>query len=350
MEEKHIMKKLFVAALLSIASMGMVACGGEEAPATPAAPRKGYFITGDKALKVNGKTAEESGGGTWGYGGDAFELKEITLAQAKEIDAEVGAKLEADNRVVKNIYSISGVEVGVGDVGWTSKFVKDEALWLANGSYCLKIIECTYSNELKKMTTTQWTPNPVTGGAAHVENLKNYFCPSWQEEADEYGLSWADNPVVSAGAGIYTVIFAVYKDVATKDTFNYGTAFIKTEDKEGQEYEEVTEWIPEDHDYGLIGIHLGTEDWGNDFAALAEADGKWGGIFDFAADDEFKVRADGDWTNSWGTECVVNQEEMKDNFDFSGGNIKVKVAGSYGVAIEFVEGVAQITLGIPNEE
>ncbi len=340
------MKKLFVAALLSIASMGLVACGGNDAPSTPEQPaRKGYFITGDKALKVDGKTAEEAGGGTWGYGGDAFELKEITLAQAKQIDAEVGGKLEGKGNLVKKIYSISGVEVGVESVGWSSRLLLNDVLYDADGSYCLKIIECEYSKDLKKMATKAWTPDPHT---AHVENLKNYFCPTWQEEKDEHGFAWDQNPVVSAGAGIYTVIFAEYNDVATKNTFNYGTAFIKTEEKEGQEYEEVTEWIPEDHTYGVIGSFEGSG-WATD-VAMEEKEGIWGTIVSLAEGDEFKVRADGAWTYSWGSDEVSNKEEMADNFDFpEGGNIKVKVTGSYGVAIEFVEGVAQITLGIAND-
>lgn len=331
------MKKGLMACFAALLTFGMVACG-QNVPAKEKCTAHedgytGYFITGDSALAVNGVKAADNKGKTWDFGGDSFELKETTLAEATLIDAGVGAKLLAKGAAVKKIYSLAGVSVGLEELGWSQKFKQDDKIYRANASYCLKIIKTTYAEEDDVWGETKWNPDPHT---SHVENLKNYWSPTWQEEADEDGFAWDQNPVVTGGAGIYTIIFAEYTTAAGLDSYNFGCAFVKTEAREGVAYTEVKEWVADDHTYGLIGSF---NDWNADVAMAKQDDGSYKGEVTLEANAELKVRADGKWDDSWGREAVVEGADLLEGTE---GNMKVKAAGTYTVSIAFVDGNAQI--------
>ena len=94
------------------------------------------------------------------------------------------------------------------------------------------------------------------------------------------------------------------------------------EAKEGIDYEEIVEYVPADHTYGIVG-GFAASGWGSDGDDIAmEADGEntWTGEVELAAGDEFKVRADSDWTYSWGE---------------GEGNLTVDADGTYVVTIKF---------------
>ena len=77
----------------------------------------------------------------------------------------------------------------------------------------------------------------------------------------------------------------------------YGVGLVLKEAKDGIPYEEILEYVPADHTYGIIG---GFNDWNGDVAMEKTADNTWVGEVKLTAGTEFKVRADGAWDYSWG--------------------------------------------------
>lgn len=333
------MKKFF-GALVAMMCMGLAACGNEQpaAPVTPVAPKTCWTITGPDCLKVDGKTAAEAEGKSWGYGGDSFQLKDVTLDEVKEIDATVGAKLEAKKAKVKALHVIEKVTVGVDDAGYSKKFLNDEKeLYEANGSFTLKVIHWTYDSKLDMWADAKWVPDPKK---AHVENLANYFVPTFQEDKDEYGFSWADDSVVTAGAGVYTLILAEYTEGPSKELCNYGIAMVKTQDLEGEEYVKVEDWVKDAHTYGLVGDFNGWSAADSVQMSKDEDSGKYVKQYTFDNDAQVKICADGEWTNSWGYDSVVEPGEFVSKV---GENMGLK-AGTYEFTIDFDGNTALITV------
>ncbi len=244
----------------------------------------------------------------------ASALTAISMKDAKDLNEDLYTALAAKD--VKYLYSID-LLFGTNDAGWTTKFMQDGKKFLANGSYAFKIAQCSVDEEV--YAEDQWISDPKT---AHAESLTpaTLFIPAWQEEADENGFSWADNPVVIGGPGLYTLVIAQYANASSPEQAGFGIALIKKEDKEGQAYEEILQYVPAEHTYGIIG---GFNDWGGDVAMEAAGDNAWAGEVELTAGTEFKVRADADWTYSWGD---PNTES---------GNCACEADGTYVVTITF---------------
>lgn len=222
---------------------------------------------------------------------------------------------------VKYLYTID-LLFGTNDAGWTTNFFRDGKMYRANGSYAFKIAQCNadVDGENKVYSEDQWISNPHN---AYAESLtpNTMFMPVWQEEKDEHGFSWADNPVVIGGAGLYTLVIAQYNTASAPNQPGFGIALIQKEAKDGIAYEEIVEYVPGDHTYGIVGSFEGSN-WGEgaDVAMSADGENTWTGEVELKAGDEFKVRADGDWINSWGD---------GDN------NFKCEADGTYVVTITF---------------
>ena len=254
-------------------------------------------------------------------------LTAISLEDVKAISEELYTTLSAKS--VKYLYKIDLI-FGTNDAGWATNFLKDGVLYKANGSYAFKVAQCNsdVDGETKVYSEEQWISDPKT---AYVEALtpKTVFYPVWQEEADQYGFSWASNPVVIGGAGLYTLVIAQYTNASAAGQPGFGVGLVLKEAKEGIAYEEIKTFVPGDHTYGVIGSFAGSE-WGADVAMTAAGDNKWTAEVELKADNELKVRADGAWDNSWGTA--------------DGGNIKVEADGTYVVTIEFSGETGTVTV------
>ncbi len=329
------MKKLFKALVVFGAALAMTACqtGGSSKPLED--PDHKVTLHGEVILADGTKN---------GWNGKAKELYEKTLMtpisvkDAKAINADVGALLAKRN--VKYLYKYEGIQFGHPDASdWKAYFAKDGKFYAADASFVFKAATLNYIEEDDKYAEEQWIPDPKT---AHVESLTpdTYFTPTWQEAPDEYGLSWASNPVVTGGAGVYTVIVAQYKEVSAADVCGFGVAAIKTgelqlpEGKEARRYSDpMTKFVVADHTYGLVGSFPESE-WGGHadtpMTAVEGQEATFEGQLTLAADAEVKVRVDGDWGVSWGADSAKPDAAIKDNFELpEGGNIKVKVAGTY---------------------
>ena len=329
------MKKLLKTLMVFGATIAMTACSGGNKPLEDKDHK--LCIYGEIILPDGTKNA---------WNGKSQELYEksmmtpISVADAKKIDKGVGELLAKRN--VKYLYKFEGLQIGHPDASdWTAFFVKNNQFYKADASFVFKAAFLDYIEEDEKYAEVQWIPDPKT---AHVESLTpdTYFTPTWQEAADDYGLSWASNPVVTGGAGVYTMIVAQYKEISAADVYGFGIAAVRTGDlelpegKTARTYSEpMSRFVVADHTYGVVGSING---WGETpdtaMTAVAGVADTYEATVTLAANDEIKVRVDSDWGISWGSESAKVAAAIKDNFDLEGGNIKCLVAGTYKLSVK----------------
>ena len=314
------MKKLLTLLLAIVIVLTLVACGAKEEPKAEvlADATHELWVAHGQYLLADGTQNGWNGKDTAIY--EKSALKAISLDDVKAISTDLYTALSG--KEVKYLYTIDLI-FGTNDAGWSSRFVKDGKLYNANGSYCFKIAQCTsdVDGDTKVYAEEQWISDPKT---AYVESLTpaTAFYPTWQEEKDENGFSWADNPVVTGGAGLYTLVIAQYKTVSAAGQPGFGVGLVLKEAKEGIAYEEIKTWVPGDHTYGVIGSFEGSG-WATDAAMTSSGDKTWTAEVTLAAGNEFKVRADGAWDNSWGSD------------GFNGANFVCEADGTYVVTITF---------------
>ncbi len=313
------MKKIGAALLALVMLFSLVACGGGSKKAEPLADEgHAAWVAHGQFKLADGTENSWNGKDTALY--EASALTAIALDDVKAISEDLFTALSAKD--VKYLYTID-LLFGTNDAGWTTDFLKDGKLYHANGSYAFKIAQCTVDvdGDNKVYAEDQWISDPKT---AHAESLTpdTMFMPVWQEEPDENGFSWASNPVVTGGPGLYTLVIAQYANASSPEQAGYGIGLVLKEAQSGIDYEEVLEFVPADHTYGLVGSFAGSN-WGGDGADVAMApagDNAWAGEVELKTGDEFKVRADNDWTYSWGN---------------GADNLKCEKDGTYVVTITF---------------
>ena len=308
------MKKLVASLLVAVMVLAMAACSQPKPQPLKDDTHESWVAHGQFLL------ADGTANAWNGKDSDLYEksaLTAIALEDVKAIDQSLYDTLS--KKEVKYLYKID-LLFGTNDAGWTTDAMIDGKKYHANGSYAFKIAQCSVEadGDTKVYSEDQWISDPKT---AHAESLTpaTMFMPVWQEEADENGFSWASNPVVIGGSGLYTLVIAQYKNASDPKTPGYGIGLVLKEKKEGIAYEEVVEYVPADHTYGIIGSFAGS-DWSTDTAMEKTGDNTWAGEVTLKAGDEFKVRADGDWTYSWGN---------------GGDNMKCEKDGTYVVTITF---------------
>ena len=304
------MKKVLAIVLALVMVMSFAACGKPKALADETHEA---WVAHGQYLLADGTENSWGGKSTELY--EKSALTAISLNDVKKIDQALYDVLSKKD--VKYLYTIDLI-FGTNDAGWSAKFVKDGKVCKANGSYAFKVAQCTaeVDGSNKVYSEDQWISDPKT---AYVESLTpdTVFYPTWQEEADEYGLSWADNPVVTGGAGLYTLVIAQYTNASAPGAPGYGVGLVLKEAKEGIPY--VEGFVPADHTYGIIGSFEGSG-WNTDVAMEAAGENSWTGEVTLKSGDEFKVRADGAWNDSWGD---------------GEGNLVAEADGTYVVTITF---------------
>ena len=309
------MKKVLAIVLALVMVLSFAACGKSKALADEtheAWVAHGQYLLADGTENSwNGKSSELY---------EKSALTAIALSDVKKIDQGLYDALSKKD--VKYLYTIDLV-FGTNDAGWTTNFLKDGKLYRANGSYAFKVAQCTaeVDGSNKVYAEDQWIHDPKTANAEAL-TPDTLFEPVWQEEADEYGFSWASNPVVTGGAGVYTLVIAQYNNPSAPGAPGYGIGLVLKEAKDGIAYEEIVEYVPADHTYGIVG-GFAASDWGNagaDIPMTAAGDNAWTGEVTLKAGEEFKVRADGAWDYSWGN---------------GADNLKAEADGTYVVTITF---------------
>ena len=319
------MKKILVMLLAAAMVISIAACTAK--PAEPLADKDHeLWVAHGQYLLADGTKNEWNGKDSSLY--EKSALTAIALEDVKAISEELYNTLS--KKSVKYLYKIDLI-FGTNDAGWPTNCMIDGVLYKANGSYAFKIAQCSsdVDGETKVYSEDQWISDPKT---ANVESLtpKTVFYPVWQEEADANGFSWASNPVVIGGAGLYTVVVAQYTNASAAGQPGFGVGLVLKEKKDGIAYEEIKTFVPADHTYGIVGS-FESSGWadGKDTAMTADGD-KWVGEIELKAGDELKVRADGAWDYNWG-----NGSE----------NFKVEADGTYVVTLTFdAEGNGTVTV------
>lgn len=128
-------------------------------------------------------------------------------------------------------------------------------------------------------------------------------------------------------------IVGVYTDGGSKDIeVNAGTYDIYFDRIAGQIYimnpgASYTTATKQTHSssYVLAGSFTGSN-WTDNVVMNYSGDGVWTYVQDFKANDEFKVKIKGSWNSNWGYDNVYPGNGLVSN---SGGNAKVKAAGTY---------------------
>ncbi|MCR5184569.1 MAG: hypothetical protein K6C32_00590 [Bacilli bacterium] len=313
------MKKLFSIALGVLMAAGLAACGGTK--------------FSDKVLSAGeGHSVHYAGAVTGGWTAtDANAMEATSVAKVAEADKAVAKKLAKHK--LDWLYIKEGLTYGVESGGWKANFKKDGKVYQADASYTVKAIWVDADE------AQQWVSDPKT---AHAEALNdNVFFPTWQEDADADGFAWDQNPVVTGGAGVYTLVVAKYTRTSTAKDAGYAMALIKTEDKEGIAYEKQFVF---DH-YRLVGS---INSWNNnDTAAAVQFDKDNNQLeYTFAVDDQFKViqadaEGNGTWTGDMGFAALDPASTAAASFADEGGNFKVVTAGTY--VLKVVEGKVNIS-------
>jgi hypothetical protein len=106
----------------------------------------------------------------------------------------------------------------------------------------------------------------------------------------------------------------------------------------GKPYTEATPPTAHADKYGLIG-NFGSSNWNTDTLMDYSGDGIWTIVHEFKANNEWKVRKNQGWNGDWGYSNLYPGNGFASN---SGGNIKMKTAGTYVVG--FVLSKNKITL------
>ncbi len=250
---------------------------------------------------------------------EASSLTPIALEDVADIDLGLYNSLSV--REVKYLYTIDLI-FGTNDAGWTTNFLKDGMLYSANGSYAFKICPCLIDEGV--YSEDGWIPDPKVSNAESL-TPDTLFMPAWQEENDEYGFNWTNNPVVAGGPGLYTLVIAQYTRTSAPGQPGYGIGLVLKTPMAGIDYEEIGDFLPAAHSYGLIGSFEGS-DWVVDVPMTPDGGDSWSGEITLKVDDEFKIRADGDWTYNWGAWG-----------ERDGANLVCKEAGTYRITIAFEE-------------
>ena len=251
------MKKVLVLLLAAAMVLSMTACSGGGAALKDESHAS--WVSHGQFLLADGTENSWNGKSTELYEKSALEA--IALKDVKAISEDLYKALEG--KEVKYLYKTELI-FGTNDAGWTTNFLKDGKLFRANGSYAFKIAQCTVDvdGDNKVYAEDQWISDPKT---AYAESLTpdTVWYPIWQEEPDEYGFSWASNPVVTGGAGVYTLVIAQYNSVSAAGNPGFGVGLVLKEAKDGIAYEEILEYVPKcvelllgESDHGPVEIYV----------------------------------------------------------------------------------------------
>ena len=161
----------------------------------------------------------------WSDYTDANKMTEISAddlgaLKSKLLDKEITAVLKLEGREYN------------ADFAWTTPAYVDGKSVSLDGGYTVKVVYAEYDAADDTTFAKQWCPDPKT---ACVQNLtpESLFIPKWVEtpaDGEEHLGKWDQNPVITTGAGEYTIYFVEYAGVNTADSPKYAMAAVKTKE------------------------------------------------------------------------------------------------------------------------
>ncbi len=340
------MKKLLLAVLVSGAAITLASCGGNNTSDSKSTEptydttvledtEHDVCVAGPHDVKVDGEWTTNA----WKFADDKSNFMTATsVAAVKEVSKDVADAL--NTKELKNLYMID-IRLGASDAGYLKRAKIDGKVYTANGSFTLKSIYGHFDEETEVYVEDQWVSDPKL---AYVESLTptTLFYPTWQEEPDEDGFAWDQDPVCIGGAGVYTYVIAQYKNASSEGNPGYGAALVKKEAYDGEGKQEyVLEVAFADHTWGICGS---LTNWGNgkeDIALTKEDNNTFSVTHEFAVDDEWKIRADSAWGSVYG---AADLGEVPEGAFTGTDNIKVVTAGKYKVTLKNTNGKVKINI------
>ena len=163
---------------------------------------------------------------------------------------------------------------------------------------------------------------------------------TWANDGANYGTTATATKAANSIVGVYTD--GGSGDIKVKaGTYDIyfdrlkGQVYLMTA---GKPHTEATAVTAHNDKYGVIG-NFGSSNWSTDTVMNYSGDGIWTIVQDFSANNEWKVRKNLGWNGDWGYSNLYPGSDLATN---SGGNIKMKNAGTYVVG--FVLSKNKITL------
>ncbi len=330
------MKKLLLTVLVAGAAATLASCGPSYDATVLADADHLVSVVGAHEIKVDGEWKANE----WKINANNA-MTATSVLEVSKISTDVANAL--NKKQLKNLY-MAEVRFGAYAAGWTTRARIGDKNYVGDGSFTVKSIYGSYDEETKTYISDQWVSDPKT---AYVESLtpSTLFYPTWQEEKDENGFAWDQNPVCIGGAGVYTYILAQYKNASAEGKPGYGAALVLKEAYTGegaQKLEEEVTFVLKDHTYGIIG-GFADNNWASDVVALSkEDDNTFSVSYKFDAGVSWKIRADGKWDKSFGYSDLGDAPEGA--FADDSGNIKVVKASTYKVTLKSEKGSVKINI------
>lgn len=312
-------KKLLSVVLSATCVIALAACGGSNDAAILAdADHATYCVVGPSQTTIGGESI------AWDYS----EAGVMTASSRNDLK-EVSLDLYNDLKAVKlsSLYILEDVVIGAEAAGYNKTALLDGALVQADGALTLKTASINYDAVDDVYSIDEWLVSPEHYGETLTPDT--YWCSPHYETPDENGFSHASDPVVVSGAGSYTVVLARYVDTK-EDGSTLGIGLVLQEaNPEGQQ---VTPIVPVDvTSLGAIGSFAASEGWTVEAALTKNEEDVWEGDVEAVAGNEFKIRANGAWTYSWGFAAVT--EAAAGIISDVGGNIGAVADGTYHISI-----------------
>ena len=312
-------KKLLSVVLSATCVIALAACGGSnDATILADADHATYCIAGPEQTKVGGESI------AWDYS----EAGVMTASSRNDLK-EVSLDLYNDLKAVKlsSLYILEDVVIGAEAAGYNKTALLDGDLVQADGALTLKTASINYDAVDDVYSIDEWLVSPEHYGETLTPDT--YWCSPHYETPDENGFAHDSDPVVVSGAGSYTVVLARYVDTK-EDGSTLGIGLVLQEaNPEGQQ---VTPIVPVDvTSLGAIGSFAASEGWAVEAALTKNEEDVWEGDVEAVAGNEFKIRANGAWTYSWGFAAVT--VAAAGIITDVGGNIGAVADGTYHISI-----------------
>lgn len=172
----------------------------------------------------------------WADYTDSNRMSQISLFELKNDYPEVYQNLEIFD--VKSIYIINDREFKNIN-SWTSPLYQDGNRFDYDAGYTLKVVEAYYDSIDKTYFPNRWICDPIT---VHTGNLtpNSLYIPEWVEFNQGFG-TWNENPIVTAGDGLYSVIFVDYGRTSSSKQTGVALGVVKTSsENENEPQQEIT--------------------------------------------------------------------------------------------------------------